>query len=382
MRIGVFSDLFYPFVGGNENYLINLETRLIEHGIEVVHLTTKLPVTKERELYKGIEIMRVPVLTKNFKKGRFLFPFLGLSKIKIFKNVDLIQTTTYPASITGWIIGKILKKPTVLFCHEFFRDFWKYMRSNFIAKNLYPVIENYIAHMPYDWFICPSNFSKKSLIDAGTDKKKITVAYHGIDPIFNPKVDGSYLRKKFKVENNLLFGFTGRLDDWGQKGIKYLLEATKIVTNELPNAKLMLGGRGFDSIIELIKKLKIEDKVIYVGNLNFRDVPKFYSMCDIIAGASIAEGFGFMYAEASACGKAVVATNAGSIPEIIINGKTGVLVPPRDSKALAEAIIELLTNRNKARKMGKRGAKYVRRKFSWEKSVKKHLEVYEMFLRR
>lgn len=379
MKIGFFTDLFFPFLGGGESYLLNLETRLVKKDIEVIHLTTQLPQTKKFEIYEGIKIFRIPILTRNFRKGRFIFPFLSILKSKILRDVDLIQATTYPASVTGWLIGKILHKPTVLFCHEFFRDSWKYMRTNLLAKKLYPLIEDCIGRSPYDWFICPSEFSRKTLRDAGAPKEKITVAYHGIDPIFNPKVSGDELRTKFNLEKKLVFGFTGRLSDVGQKGIPYLLEATKYVVSQLPNAVLVLGGTGFQKIQPLLKKLGIEEHVVYTGKRPFKEVPKFYAMCDIVVGASIAEGFGFTYAEASRCGKAVVATNAGSIPEIIINGETGILVPPRDSKALAEAIIYLLTNEKEANKMGKKGAKYTK-KFTWENSVRKHLEVYEKVL--
>jgi glycosyltransferase involved in cell wall biosynthesis len=379
MKIGIFSDLFYPFIGGSETYLLNLEERLIKNGIEVIHLTTKLPNTKSFETYKGIKIFRVSVFTQNFRKGRFIFPFLSLFKKKIFADIDLLHVVTYPASITGWILGKIIKKPTVLFCHEFFRNYWNYMHTNFLLKKLYPLIEDYIVKCPYDWFICPSEFSKNTLIDAGAPRKKITVAYHGIDPIFNPNVNGEALRKKLKLEDKLVFGFTGRLSNFGQKGITYLLEATKLVVEKLPNAFLVLGGTDFEKIQPLLEKLKIKKYVIYAGKLLFKEVPKFYAMCDVVVGASIAEGFGFMYAEASRCGRPVVATNTGSIPEIILNQKTGILVPPKDPKALADAIIELLTNKKKASKMGREGAKYTK-KFTWENSVKKHLEVYEKLL--
>jgi glycosyltransferase involved in cell wall biosynthesis len=379
MKICFFSDLFYPFVGGGESYLINIETRLVQLGHEIIHITTKLPGSKESEAYKNIQIYRIPVLTKNYMKGRFLLPFLAFKEIKKFKEVDLVHVTTYPAAVTGWLFGELAGKPKVLFCHEFFRDFWCYMRTNILLKKIYPFVEDYIGRCPYDWFICPSEFSKKTLIDAGAPRTKITVAYHGVDPIFNPMVSGKDLRKKLKLEDKLVFGFTGRLSDFGQKGIPYLLEATKLVVNEIPEAVLVLGGTGFEKVRPLIEKLKIKDHVVYAGKRPFKEVPKFYAMCDIVVGASIAEGFGLMYAEASRCGKAVVATNTGSIPEIILNGKTGILVPPRDSKALADAIIELLTDKEKARRMGEKGAEYTK-KFTWENSVKKHLEVYEKLL--
>ncbi|MEM3393325.1 MAG: glycosyltransferase family 4 protein, partial [Candidatus Bathyarchaeia archaeon] len=216
MKIGFFTDLFYPYIGGGEAYLINLETRLVKEGLEIVHLTTKLPRTKSFEVYEGIKIFRLPGLIQDFMKGRFIFPFLSLIKSKIFRDVDLIHVTTYPASITGWLLGKALNKPTVLFCHEFFRGFWRYMRVNPLIKKIYPLIEDYIGRCPYDWFICPSKFSKETMVDAGVPEAKITVAYHGIDPIFNPNADGQALRRRLRLEDKLVFGFSGRLSDFGQ----------------------------------------------------------------------------------------------------------------------------------------------------------------------
>jgi len=138
----------------------------------------------------------------------------------------------------------------------------------------------------------------------------------------------------------------------------------------------VLAGSGFETVKPMIKKLGIEKSVIYLGKIPDEMVPKFYSMLDVFSGASIAEGFGFVYAEASRCGRPVVATNSSSIPEIILNGKTGILVPIRNSKILAEAIIKLLENRNLAKKMGKSGAE-----FTWDNSAKQHLEVYEKLIK-
>jgi glycosyltransferase involved in cell wall biosynthesis len=286
---------------------------------------------------------------------------------------------TYPAAVTGWALGKLLGKPNVIFCHEFFRNYWKYMRNNFFTKHLYPFIENFIGNCPYDWAMTPSFYSKKSLVDAGFNARKITVAYHGIDPRFKPGVKNEW-RKKYNLEDKKLFGFIGRLRDFGQKGIKYLLEATKIVVQEIPDARLVLAGSGYDYVLPLVKKMGIEKFVVYLGRIPIGEEPKFYSMLDVFAGASIVEGFGLVYAEASRCGKPVVATNSGSIPEIIINGKTGMLVPIRNSKALAEAIIKLLDDQQLAKRMGKNGAQFTK-KFTWENSVNTHLSVYEKFVK-
>ncbi len=380
MKIAVISDLFYPHVGGGEYYLMNIEKQLVEQGHDVIHLTSRLAGSKANETVDGINVIRswIP-FSNNVMKGRFFFPFTNLTKIKELRDADIIQSVTYPAAVTGWLFGKLLKKPNILFCHEFFRDYWKFMRSNILAKKIYPVVENFIADSPYDWAITPSEYSKRSLIDAGFDKRKISVAYHGIDEKFRPNIEVGSLRKKYNLVGKKTFGFIGRMDDFGQKGIKYLIEAAKLVVNEVPNARLLLAGTGYNNVKPLIKKLGIEKFVINFGKIPDNMVPKFYSLLDVFSGASIAEGFGLVYAEASRCGRPVVATNTSSIPEIVINKKTGLLVPSRNSESLANAIIKLLNNKKLAKKFGKNGPKYTK-KFTWENSLKKHIEVYEKFV--
>jgi glycosyltransferase involved in cell wall biosynthesis len=380
MKIAIISDLYYPHLGGGEFYLVNLDRELLKKGHEVIHLTSKIKGTKDKENFEGAQIIRAWIpFPGDFMKGRFFFPFTNFSKIDALKDVDIIQSMTYPAAVTGWALGKLLGKPNVIFCHEFFRNNWKYMRNNFFTKRLYPVVENFIGHCPYDWAITPSIYSKKSLIDSGFSPRKITVAYHGMDPRF--KLDAkSDWRKKYKLEDKKLFGFIGRLRDFGQKGMIYLLEATKMVAKEIPDSRLVLAGSGYEYVVPLVKKLGIEKFVVSLGKIPIGTEPKFYSMLDVFAGASIVEGFGLVYAEASRCGKPVVATNGGSIPEVVQNGKTGVLVPVRNSKALAEGIIKLLNDSSLAKRMGKKGAEFTK-KFTWENSVKKHLETYEKLVK-
>jgi len=387
MKLLICSDLAPPYIGGGESYVINLGVRLVKRGHEVHWLTAKIPGTSSYELYQGIHIHRVfiPFEKHYLFPGRQFFPLAALiPAIKLARKMDILQFNTFVAGTFGWIVSKITKKPAILFCHEMFNNLWEIIGRNPVERYIYPLVEKYIAHSPYDWFIVPSYYSKKTLIKAGAPKEKITVIYHGIDAsLFHPNVR-SNLRKKFNLENCKVFGFTGRLSIKGvgqSKGLLILLKATREVVKRIPNARLALGGKGFEELKPLIRQLGIEKYVIYTGPKPLKEVPNFYAMCDVIAGASIAEGFGFMYAEASRCGKPVVATRAGSIPEIIIDGRTGILVPPWDEEALANAIAELLENEKKASKIGNLGAEYTK-KFTWENSVKEHLKIYEKLINR
>lgn len=378
------SDLAPPYIGGGESYVINLGSRLVKLGHEVHWVTSKLPNTKYHEIYQGIYIHRVPILfSKHYLfPGRQFFPLTGLlPAMKLAKRVDVLQFNTFVAGTFGWLVSKFSEKPCLLWCHEMFGELWKKIGRNLLEKEIYPYVEKFIACSSYDWFACPSNYSKRTLIKAGAPKEKITVIPHGIDfEMFHPNIR-SNLKRKFGLEGYKLFGFTGRLAVVGtgqSKNLLMLLEATKYIVKQIPNARLVLGGSGFNELKPYIEKLGIKKYVVYTGRRPFKEVPRFLSMCDCIVCPAIADGYCFLLAESSACGKPVVATNVGSHPERVINNKTGILtsLTPED---LAEGIMKVLNNPALAKKFGANGAKYTQ-KFTWESSVEKHLEVYNNIL--
>jgi len=391
MKIAYFSDLMIPYIGGGESYFANLESRIKELGHETIHITSRIENTKSEELVDWktgdgkvfrLKIKRVPIpFRNNFILGRYFFPLSSLLATNVVRKYDIIHASTFMAGLSGWLIGKLSRKPTLLFCHEMFLELWKVFGENFSQRNIYPLVEKLLTK-PYNYFATPSRYSKGQLMRLGVPKEKITVIPHGIDPQFNPHVSGSKLRRELKLESKLVFGFTGRLKLGGtgqSKGLPYLLEAAKLVFDELEDARLVLGGSNFESLLPIIRDLGIKDKVIYAGKRPYSEISKFYAMLDCFVGASLSEGFGLAYAEASRCGKPVVATKAGSIPEIILDKRTGLLVEPRNPEALAKAIIKVLANKNFARKLGRAGVKYTGR-FTWEKSAENHLKLYKRML--
>jgi len=388
MKILFYSELFIPFVGGNEAYLANVESRIKALGHETLHVTSKIDNTPKDEIIKwdgrDIPVHRtwIPFKYNYLTRGRYFFPLNARKISRIAKNFDIIHSTTFISGISGWKIGKLAKKPCLLYCNELFGDLWKEIGSNWIQKYIYSKVEKYIVSK-YNYFAACSEYAKKTLIEAGVNPDKITIINHSMSDIFKPGIDGSEFRNRLGLENNQVFGFTGRLkvNGTGQsKGLLYLLKAAKEVFKELPDSRLVLGGTGFGELKPLLKKLGIQDKVIYTGVKPYTEVPKFNAMCDIMVGASITEGFGIYYAESSACGKAVVATTGGSIPEVIKHKETGLLSEPRDYETMAKNIIKLLCDKELADKYGKVGSEYVK-KFSWDRSAKEHLELYDKIIR-
>ncbi len=382
MKIMIMSDLAPPYMGGGESYVIQLGTHLTKLGHEVHWLTSKIPKTKWYENYQGIHIHRIPIIfSKKFLfPGRQTFPFMAaLQKLDFVKEMDVVQANTLVAAYSGWRIAKKHNKPSLLFCHEFFGDLWKRIGQNILEKKIYPEMEKRIARSPYHWYACPSEYSKSTLIKAGASEDKITVIPHGINfDLYNPNADGTYFRRKFKLEKFKLFGYLGRLrikKIAQSKNLVTLLEATKMVAKEIPDARLVLAGAGYEEMVPILKRMDLEKDVIYLGNIPYEDNPKFLKMCDLVVCPALSDGFCFLLAEASACGVPVVATSLGAHSERVINGKTGLLTQPI-AESLADSIIEVLNDENKAEQFGQEAQKHSK-DFTWERSSQKHLEIYE-----
>jgi len=382
MKIMISTDLAPPYVGGGESYVINVASGMAKLGHEVHWLTSRIPNTTQEEDYNGIKIHRERILfTKHFKfPGRLSYAITSIHEaINLAKKMDVLQFNTFVAGTTGWLIAKLARKPSVLFCHEFFGEKWKFLGQNFLERNFYLYVEKFMVRMPYDAFACPSEYSKETLVEAGANPEKVHVIPHGIDfTIFNPSVSGESIRQKYGLEKFKTFGFTGRLSIkkvGHSKNILGLLSAAKIVTEKIPDARLVLGGTGYENILPAIRELGIEDKVIYVGERPFKEVGQFHAAIDVVVCPALAEGFCFMIGEALACGRPAVATALGAHNERIANGETGILTSEKVEE-IADAIIKLLNDRQLAEEYGRKGAEWSK-KLTWENSVGKHLEIYQ-----
>ena len=203
--------------------------------------------------------------------------------------------------------------------------------------------------------------------------------YNGVDlERFNPDLDASPLREVHNLGVSPTILFVGRLAPY--KGAQYLLEAIPYIAKRVEDVKfIIVGSPRYDSPIigELLRKPEIRGRLIFTGYVDDEDLPYYYALCDIFCFPSLWEGFGLPPAEAQACGKPVVAFDNCALPEVVANGVTGILVPPRDSKALGEAIIKLLQDEDKRIKMGEAARKRVENLFQWDKIAEETIKVYE-----
>lgn len=167
-----------------------------------------------------------------------------------------------------------------------------------------------------------------------------------------------------------------------QKGHSVLLKSFRIIADAVPDVRLLLIGDGplRTDLEAVVHDEGLSGAVSFLGHRD--DVPRLLHASDLFALASYREGFGLAVAEAHAAGLPVVATRVGGVPEVVRDGETGFLVPAGDPKALAEAILAMLADRNRAKAMGQQGREWVMANFDIDVCTAKYEELYREILAR
>ncbi len=194
-------------------------------------------------------------------------------------------------------------------------------------------------------------------------KEKIKIIYKGISLEPYDVLPASNIRSEFNLSpDTRLVTFVGQLDE--RKGLYDLLEAWKSIHSQYKEVVLALAGKGpmQNYIEQFIKDNSLQSSVCMLG---FRtDIPSILLQSSMLVLPSLWEGFGYVLVEAMAARMPTVATRTSSIPEIVEHEKSGLLVPPRNAMQLAEAISSLLSDPEKAKKMGNYGRTLVEQKFT------------------
>jgi len=204
------------------------------------------------------------------------------------------------------------------------------------------------------------------------------VIYNGIDPeVFRPLPPDLELKKKLGIpQESRVILFAGRLI--GLKGVHVLLRALTCLAHQIPWRMILIGeGGAKESLKNLSNELGIQEKVFFAGYVPNLELPGYYSFTDLAVFPSLAdETFGVAICEAMACGRAVVSTRVGGIPELVSDGESGILVEPRNWEELGSQMAMLLMDPALRLRLGEAALNRVHSLFTWEKVALRLREVY------
>ncbi|MFI5383996.1 MAG: glycosyltransferase [Methanosarcina thermophila] len=232
-----------------------------------------------------------------------------------------------------------------------------------------------------DRILSVSEDLKLHIVNLGIDKNKVHVVPNGVDiGKFKPagKAHARSILNLPRDKNIVLF--VGALRKI--KGVDYLIEAAHSFVDK--DTYLFMVGRD-DGLKKNLEKraheLKIANYIKFTGPVNHEDIPLWISASDILVLPSLSEGRPNVILEALACEVPVVATDVGGIPELMVDGETGYLVPPKSPDELSRKINKLLDDKNRREKMGKFGRKcIIQRGLTWEAHAKTTVDIYQELL--
>jgi len=211
----------------------------------------------------------------------------------------------------------------------------------------------------------------------GTPRNKLQVIYQGVDPIFFARKDPNRVKQvlsSYGIESRY-FLFVGAIRP--HKNVTFLIESFSKLVSKIPDHDLVICGNpypGYTEPIDLVSKLKLRDKVKFIGHVPDQDLVYFYQGATCLIYPSLYEGFGLPVLEAMACGIPVIASRAASIPEAV--GEAGILIDPRNIEELIEAMISITIDYELRTSLVEKGLSRSRL-FSWKRTAQQVLDLYE-----
>jgi len=346
------------------DYTIQLANALTKKGVIVLLLVPDRQIQE----YNIIENDRLFVYTytkpKKINNPANIFLMYKLLRRIIAFNPEVIHFQGGPYLLS--IILPLLQRKVSLIMT--FHDVKPHLGEN----KLYKRLNQFIGRRYSDQIFVHGKRLKEQMIEEYNFPSQkihvIPIGEHNVAPL------RKYEKQNVKTEENIIL-FFGRI--WEYKGLEYLIKAEPLITEAVPDAKIIIAGTGENFSKYENMMVNRDHFIVYNYYIPYKEGFVLFQKCSLVV---------LPYIEASQSGvvpvvygfkKPVVVTNVGAIPEIVDDGITGFIVEPRDSHALAEAIIKLLKDKNLRIKMGENGYKKLKRDLSWENIAEKTIQVYK-----
>ncbi len=325
------------------------------------------------EIRKDLESYRVKTLSiEKIAHKQKLNTILKLVHILHSNRIHILHTNCPSPDFYGKVAGFLASTPYIF-------------TTIHNTEGYNPLKEKFLSLLTTKYIAISESVKAYAVNKLKIPLDRIEVIYNGVDleDFFNVSVErNSKLKELMNRGSCKVITSVGRVSK--QKGYIYLVEAAKVVLQKFPDTYFYIAGStnlDVDLVKKLNEKLKdygIESHFVFGGVR--KDIPEVLAVSDVFVLPSLWEGFPTVLIEAMASGTPVVTTDVGSNKEIIIDGKNGFIVPPKDANALAERIISLLSNQKLSKRMGELGRETVK-KFSISNTKDKYEELYLSYFR-
>ena len=367
MKIALVSPYDFAYPGGVTNHISSLEYHLTRmgHEVKVIAPASKavstfgdrfIPIGRPRAIPSSGSIARVTISIRLSPRVRAVLDKENVDISHLHEPLmPMLCTTVLRMSHTktvgtfhafGGNPGYNFAKPLAF---RFLKKWFRKLDGKIAVSK--PAMEYVNKHLPGHYEIIPN----------GIDLEHFSPDVPPIDEFGDGKL-------------NILF--VGRLEK--RKGVNYLLKAYQQVKEEIPDSRLLIVGPGTrlrNKYEKLVRRKRLKD-VVFIGLVPCDELPRYYKTADIFcAPATGSESFGIILLEAMAMGKPVVASNIEGYARLVTHGVDGLLVPPKDEKTLAQALISLMNDEPLRQQMGAKG-KIKAREYDWKHLAQRVLDYY------
>jgi glycosyltransferase involved in cell wall biosynthesis len=324
----------------------------------------------EAKFYDHVHVICPKFFTLPVEVMRRRDPLLAArSSIKMLNRNDvefsLIHAHRLDIGFTGAKLKDVYNKPLIVTCHG--SDVYDFPFRNHFC---YAVAKYTLSRVDHVIAVCRSDAEK--LLSLGLSSRKLSIIPNGFNHNFFKPIPQQLARKRLGLPlNKKMILSVGTLHE--VKGFEYLIDAIHMISKVRDDTITVIVGSGplERKLREKIEKLDLKQRVSLIGWEPHNNIPLWMNASDIFVLPSINEGFPTVIPEVMACGKPVIGTRVGGIPDAILNDEVGFLVNPKDPEMLAQAIIEALNRRWDTGKILKNAEEY-----SLKKIIKKILQVY------
>lgn len=374
MKILQVTALYPPHIGGIENHVFQLSQNLVSRGHEISVYTSNIPKNEKYQITNGVKVHRFNCLFSPMNNQiipKALFKLIKDKDFDVIHAHGYLHFTTYIAALST-IINKI---PLIITLH------------GTVGDVQYENWKKYI-HLIYDKTFSKWILSHANVVIALTPSQELDLFKFGVKnsqvvpngiSLTELKNDGNYsFRKKYGLTDEIIVLYVGGLIP--RKGLDYLIDSIKYCENNF--VYVIVGGElegynGYKS--KLISKIGTENinKVIFTGKVDTSLLKQAYLESDIFVLPSISEGLPTVLLEAMSYKKAVIASNIPGNSDLIMDNYNGILVKPKDSREIANAINYLIQRPDVRMSLGEHACNTIAEKYTWEKITDSIENIYK-----